>query len=105
MPSLLALLLLVAPHGELRHCHPQSKRLIKAHRFILPIKKFRLTEEQLEEPIPTLSDRQFVVDKSGLSLAEARLQRELFWYREELFKAITGQWQEVSHFTLIFVIH
>jgi hypothetical protein len=60
----------------------------------LPIRKFRLSEDQLETLIPTLSDRQFVVDRSGMSAAEARLQRELFWYREELLKAVRGRWQE-----------
>jgi len=36
-----------------------------------------------------------VVDKSKLSSEDSKLQRELFWYREELFKAIRGQWKEV----------
>jgi hypothetical protein len=49
----------------------------------------------LRSRIPTLSDRQFVVDKSGLSAAAARTQRELFWYREALLKAVRGCWQEV----------
>lgn len=55
-----------------------------------------LNEEQLSRPIPTLSDRQFVVTKTSLSEAEVRTQRELFWYREELFKSVRGHWQEVS---------
>ena len=42
-----------------------------------------------------LSDRQFVVDKTKLSVAEYKLQRELFWYREELFKSVRGHWREV----------
>ena len=42
-----------------------------------------------------LSDRQFVVDKTKLSAAEYKLQRELFWYREELFKSVHGHWREV----------
>jgi hypothetical protein len=46
-----------------------------------------------------LSDRQFVVDKTKLSIAEYKLQRELFWYREELFKSVRGHWREVCrHF-------
>lgn len=65
-------------------------------RIVVPVKKFRLSEEQLSKPIPTLSDRQFVVNRSKLSDAETRIQRELFWYREELFKCIRGRWQEVS---------
>ena len=62
---------------------------------MLPIRKIRLSEELVSRPIPTLSDRQFVVDKSGLSDAEEKTQRELFWYREELFKCVRGSWTEV----------
>lgn len=47
-------------------------------------------------PIPTLSDRQFVVSKSSLSDAEDKAQRELFWYREELLDIIRGRWKEVN---------
>lgn len=59
------------------------------------MKKIILPESVVNQPIPTLSDRQFVVTKSDLSDAEQKLQRELFWYREEFFKTIRGQWQEV----------
>ncbi|KZT67733.1 hypothetical protein DAEQUDRAFT_792472 [Daedalea quercina L-15889] len=65
-------------------------------RIVLPIKKILLSEERISQPIPTLSDRQFVVVKSNLSLAEERAQRELFWYREELFKAVRGRWRETG---------
>lgn len=34
--------------------------------------------------------------KSDLSAAEQKVQQELFWYREELFKCIRGQWQETG---------
>lgn len=60
------------------------------------MKKFLLSEDQLSHSIPTLSDRQFVVQKSKLSDSEAKAQRELFWYREELFKCVRGRWREVS---------
>ena len=65
-------------------------------RIVLPIRKMILTQEEISKPIPTLSDRQFVVTKSDLTDAEQRLQRELFWYREELFKSVQGHWQEVG---------
>lgn len=42
-----------------------------------------------------LSDRQYVVSASKLSAEEERAQRELFWYREELFKVVHGKWLEV----------
>ncbi|KAI0797912.1 TRAPP II complex [Abortiporus biennis] len=63
-------------------------------RIVIPIKKFILPEDHVSRPIPTLSDRQFVVTKSNLTSAEEQLQRELFWYREELFKAVPGKWKE-----------
>lgn len=37
-----------------------------------------------------------MVDKVKLSVEEERSQRELFWYREELFKCISGQWREAG---------
>lgn len=58
--------------------------------------KFRLPDEEVQKPIPTLSDRQFVVSKSGLSADQERIQRELFWYRETLFDHIRGRWKEVG---------
>ncbi|KAJ2931379.1 hypothetical protein H1R20_g5744, partial [Candolleomyces eurysporus] len=63
-------------------------------RIIIPIRKMILPEDLITKPIPTLSDRQFVVAKSDLTAAEQKVQQELFWYREELFKCIRGQWQE-----------
>jgi Transport protein Trs120 or TRAPPC9, TRAPP II complex subunit len=65
------------------------------NRMILPLKKFQLPEGVTSQAIPMLSDRQFVVDKTKLSLEEDKLQRELFWYREELFKCVHGHWREV----------
>jgi hypothetical protein len=64
--------------------------------MVLPLKKFQLSEEVTSQAIPMLSDRQFVVDKTKLSLEEDMLQRELFWYREELFKIVQGRWREVG---------
>ena len=65
-------------------------------RILLPIRKIRLPEEQVSRPIPTLSDRQFIVAKSNLSDEEEKTQRELFWYREELFKCVRGHWKEAN---------
>jgi hypothetical protein len=47
-----------------------------------------------------LSDRQFVVAKDKLSEAELQLQKELFWYREALFKSLRGHWKEVRNYLL-----
>jgi hypothetical protein len=63
--------------------------------MILPLKKIQLPEEVTSQAIPMLSDRQFVVEKMKLSVEEDKLQRELFWYREELFKSVHGHWREV----------
>ncbi|OAX44681.1 hypothetical protein K503DRAFT_795305 [Rhizopogon vinicolor AM-OR11-026] len=65
-------------------------------RSMLPVKKFRLSDDLISEPIPTLSDRQFVVGKSRLSIEEEQAQRELFWYREELLKIISARWKETN---------
>lgn len=56
-----------------------------------------LPEEMIASPIPTLSERQFIVAKDRLSEAELQLQRELFWHREALFKSVQGHWKEVRH--------
>jgi len=65
-------------------------------RILLPIRRFRLSDDVVSRPIPTLSDRQFVVSKSCLSDAEDKAQRELFWYREELLDIIRGRWKEAN---------
>ncbi|KAH9050632.1 hypothetical protein EDB84DRAFT_1591697 [Lactarius hengduanensis] len=73
-------------------------------RMALPLKKIQLPEEITSQAIPMLSDRQFVVDKTKLSTAEYKLQRELFWYREELFESVRGHWREVCReFALVVV--
>jgi len=64
--------------------------------MVLPLKKIQLPEEVTSQAIPMLSDRQFVVEKTKLPLEEDKLQRELFWYREELFKCVHGHWREVG---------
>lgn len=65
-------------------------------RIMLPVKKFRLSDDQISQPIPTLSDRQFVIGKSKLSIEEEQAQRELFWYREELLKIVSARWKETN---------
>lgn len=70
-------------------------------RILLPVKKFALPDDEVQKPIPTLSDRQFVVSKSGLTEEQERTQRELFWYREALFKYIRGRWKEVGFVAIV----
>ena len=46
-------------------------------------------------PIPNLiTQRQFVVSASKLSLEAEAASRENFWYREELLKCLHGSWKE-----------
>ncbi|KAF8844938.1 hypothetical protein BDN67DRAFT_942470 [Paxillus ammoniavirescens] len=65
-------------------------------RIIVPVKRFRLSEDVISRPIPSLSDRQFIVAKSSMSVGEEKTQRELFWYREELLKIVQGRWKEAN---------
>lgn len=62
--------------------------LLRLDRIVIP-------PEQLAQPIPSLSDRQFVVAKVQQSVEEERISRELFWYREELLQRIQASWNEV----------
>jgi len=71
---------------------------LRGLRIVIPLKKFLLSSEETSQPIPTLSDRQFVVAQTKLSQEEESLQRELFWYREELFKCLRCRWKEVNDF-------
>lgn len=64
-------------------------------RLVIALRKFILSDTHLSQPIPTLSDRQFVVATQKLSKDEDQAQRELFWYREELFKCLHCHWKEV----------
>jgi hypothetical protein len=64
-------------------------------RITLPIRRLFLSNDKISQSIPTLSDRQFVVAKVGPGNVDQVLQRELFWYREELFNSVTARWKEV----------
>jgi Transport protein Trs120 or TRAPPC9, TRAPP II complex subunit len=88
----------VAPGSTSRFVNDKlsSQFNLKCSRIVLPLRKLLLSNEQASKPIPTLSERQFVVDKLNLSSTEEKARRELFWYREELFKCVRGRWQEVN---------
>lgn len=55
-----------------------------------------LPATHVAQAIPTLSERQFIVAKETPAGVDQMVQRELFWYREELFRCITARWKEVS---------
>jgi len=62
-------------------------------RIILPVRRMVLSTEQLSRPIPTLSNKQFVVARgAALSAEEQALERALFWFREELLKRVVARW-------------
>lgn len=65
-------------------------------RLILPIPRVHIPAEQLAQPIPSLTDRQYVVDKSRKSAEQLKVERELFWYRDILLKSLHATWIEVS---------
>lgn len=89
---------LVLLHGKhWPHCLTIKKfELTTILRLVIPIQKIALDEDIVNKPIPTLSEKQFVVANSSLSKVEERAQRELFWYREELFKCVSARWHEAS---------
>lgn len=63
--------------------------------MLLRLERISLPLEHLERPIPSLSDRQFVVSKTQHSADDQRTTRELFWYRQELQKRVKATWNEV----------
>ncbi|GAA5987807.1 hypothetical protein JCM10908_007223 [Rhodotorula pacifica] len=66
------------------------------HIMLVRLDRLHLTSEQLARPIPSLSERQFIAAKVKRSEDEERLERELFWYRQELLRRIKLLWNEVG---------
>ncbi|KAH7103873.1 TRAPP II complex [Auriculariales sp. MPI-PUGE-AT-0066] len=66
-------------------------------RILLPLKRAHLPDSITSQPIPTLSNRQFIVAKEKLTGTEAATRLELYWYREELFKFVNARWKETNH--------
>lgn len=65
-------------------------------RIILPVRRLRLSDDVISQPIPILTDRQLVITESHLSKEEEQARREAFWYREELLKIIHARWKEIT---------
>ncbi|KAF9092331.1 hypothetical protein BGX29_010505, partial [Mortierella sp. GBA35] len=63
-------------------------------RIILPVRRMVLSTEQLAEPIPTLTNKQFVLARGAASLSaeDQAKERALFWFREELLKRVVARW-------------
>lgn len=58
--------------------------------------RLSLPNEELTKPVPSLLDRQYVVEKSKKSPEQARMDKELFWYRDTLLSSLQATWVEVS---------
>lgn len=75
----------------------ECRRLIPpgaTERLIVPIPRKSISQDILSQPIPSLSERQYVVDKEKKSRSRIALERELFWYREALLDMLDLTWTE-----------
>lgn len=72
-------------------------------RLIVPIPRKSIPQDILSQSIPSLSERQYVVDKEKKSASRIALERELFWYREALLDMLDLIWTEVRLFPSFFI--
>ncbi|WWC88812.1 uncharacterized protein L201_003725 [Kwoniella dendrophila CBS 6074] len=63
-------------------------------RMILPLPRRIISKDILSKPIPTLSERQYIVDKQKKSTSRLNREKELFWYREEILNLVKATWTE-----------
>lgn len=63
-------------------------------RLVLPIRRQGLTQEERSRAIPSLTGRQYVVQKAKRSEAELAHTREAFWFREHLLQLVEISWRE-----------
>ncbi|TXT13431.1 hypothetical protein VHUM_00798 [Vanrija humicola] len=63
-------------------------------RLVLPIRRQGLTQEERSRAIPSLTGRQYVVQKGKRSEAELARTRETFWFREHLLQLVEISWRE-----------
>lgn len=66
-------------------------------RFVIPIQRIKFTKQELERPIPSLGNRQFIVD-SNSTAEQQQTMRENFWYREAVLAMLGGSWREEGAF-------
>ena len=60
--------------------------------LLLPVTRLALAPEHVARPIPSLSNKQFVLGKDKTSA----LEKEMFWYREALLSNLQLTWRETS---------
>ena len=58
--------------------------------LLLPFPRLHLSDNNVQQAIPSLSNKQFIVGKQQCTASEL----EIFWYREELLKNIKLTWRE-----------
>ncbi|WVQ96819.1 hypothetical protein IAU59_003926 [Kwoniella sp. CBS 9459] len=63
-------------------------------RMIIPLPRQWISQSEISQPVPSLSERQYIVDKEKKSASRVQRERELFWYRERLLGLISASWQE-----------
>ncbi|ORY31418.1 TRAPP II complex [Naematelia encephala] len=76
---------------------PEVRRLVPpgaSERILFPVRRCALPEQVISQRIPSLTDRQYIVDKSKKSAEVVARERELFWYREELLNMLQATWIE-----------
>lgn len=67
----------------------QSRKNI---RMFIPLLRMDFDEEYLDRRIPSLRNKQFVLDKKT-PLAEQEFIRHAFWYKEEILKRVYATWK------------
>lgn len=65
-------------------------------RMFIPLLRIDFDEEQLDKRIPSLRNKQFVIDKKT-PIAEQMFIRHAFWYKEEILKRLTASWRISSN--------
>ncbi|KAJ9106212.1 hypothetical protein QFC21_001356 [Naganishia friedmannii] len=63
-----------------------------SERFIFPIARPTLSVSDLERDVPRLSNRQFVVDRSGRTQSDVLSERRQFWIRQALLGGVKAWW-------------
>ncbi|BGP55929.1 hypothetical protein JCM8202v2_003536 [Rhodotorula sphaerocarpa] len=73
-----------AEGGDGKYLECQRAEPGATQKLRLRMDRLRLASELLARPIPSFSERQFIVDQVPRSKDDEQLRRELFWYRQEL---------------------
>ncbi|ORX53995.1 Trs120-domain-containing protein [Hesseltinella vesiculosa] len=62
-------------------------------RVVLPVKRMFLSEQECQEPIPSLQpNKQYVVSQSLGHPEQERSRLQMFWYREKILEKLQAHW-------------